>query len=186
MKINKKKFDKNSGIAFWVTGLAGSGKTQTAKILVKKLSKDLGPTIIFSGDNLRKIFELKGYDYHERSKIVKMYSDFINFVLKQKINVVFAVIGMMNHARKYNKRIIKNYFEIYIKTNYSVLKKNNKKKLYAGKKANVVGKDIKPEFPKNPDLVFNNNFKKDFKKQVDLLYTKIKKKLPNAFSTKII
>ena len=36
MKIKKKKFDKNSGIVFWVTGLAGSGKTRTAKILVKK------------------------------------------------------------------------------------------------------------------------------------------------------
>ena len=44
--------------SFWA-GLAGSGKTRTAKILVKKLSKDLGPTLIFSGDNLRKMFDLK-------------------------------------------------------------------------------------------------------------------------------
>ena len=65
----KKKFDKNLGIVFWVTGLAGSGKTRTAKILVKKLSRDIGPTLIFSGDNLRKIFDLKGYDYNGRSKI---------------------------------------------------------------------------------------------------------------------
>ena len=59
MKFRKKKFDKNSGIAFWITGLAGSGKTRIAKILVNKISKDLGPTLIFSGDNLRKIFDLK-------------------------------------------------------------------------------------------------------------------------------
>lgn len=77
MRFRKKKFDKNSGIAFWVTGLAGSGKTRIAKILATKLSKDLGLTLIFSGDNLRKIFDLKGYDYNGRSKVVKKYSDFI-------------------------------------------------------------------------------------------------------------
>jgi cytidine diphosphoramidate kinase len=181
MRLKKKKFDKNLGIVFWVTGLAGSGKTRTAKILVRKLSKDLGPTLVFSGDNLRKIFDLKSYDYNGRSKIVRKYSNFINFILKQKINVVFAVIGMMDHSRTYNKKIFKNYFEIYIKTNFAILRKNNKKKLYAGGKANVVGKDIKPEFPKKPDIIFVNNFKKDLKKQVEVLYKKIKKKLPDTF-----
>ena len=44
------------------------------------------------------------------------------------------------------------------------------------KKANVVGRDIKPEFPKKPDLIFINNFRKDLKKQVEVLYKKIKKK----------
>jgi cytidine diphosphoramidate kinase len=181
MKYKIKKFNKNFGIVFWVTGLAGSGKTKTAKILVKKLSRDLGPTLIFSGDNLRKIFDLNGYDYSGRAKIVKKYSNFINFILKQKINVVFAVIGMMDHSRLYNKKIFKNYFEIYIKANFSVLKKNNKKKLYKGKKINVVGRDIKPEFPKNPDLIFKNDFRINLNKQVEKLYKKIKKKLPDAF-----
>ena len=111
-------------------------KNTNSKVLVKKLSKDLGPTLIFSGDNLRKIFDLKGYDYNGRSKIVKKYSNFIKFILNQKINVVFAVIGMMDHARAYNRKIFKNYFEIYIKADFfSILKKNNKKRLYAGKKS---------------------------------------------------
>ena len=116
----------------------------------------------------------------EGLKIVKKYSNFINFILNQKINVVFAVIGMMDHARAYNRKIFKNYFEIYIKADFSVLKKNNKKRLLR-KKANVVGKDIKPEFPKKPDLIFINDFRKDLKKQVEVLYKKIKKKLPDAF-----
>lgn len=175
MKNKIKKFNKKHGIVFWVTGLAGSGKTGTAKILKNKISKDFGPTLLFSGDNLRKIFDMKGYNYSERSKIVRSYSNFINFILKQKINVVFAVIGMMDHARNYNRKIFKNYVEIFIKTNFSSLKKKNKKKLYIGKKSNVVGKDIRPEFPKNPHFIFNNNFKIDLNKQVDRFYKEVKK-----------
>ena len=79
------------------------------------------------------------------------------------------------------EKFLKTIFEIYIKADFSILKKNNKKRLYAGKKANVVGKDIKPEFPKKPDLIFINDFRKDLKKQVKVLYKKIKKKLPDAF-----
>lgn len=175
MKNKIKKFDKRYGIVFWITGLAGSGKTRTAKLLKKSISKDFGPTLLFSGDNLRKIFDLNGYNYSQRSKIVKSYSNFINFIVKQKINVVFAVIGMMDHARNYNKKIFKNYVEIFVKTNFSVLKQKNKKKLYVGKRQNVVGRDIKPEFPKSPHIIFNNNFRKDLKSQVKNLYRKIQK-----------
>ena len=152
MRLKKKQFDKDLGIVFWVTGLAGSGKTRTAKILVKKLSRDIGPTLIFSGDNLRKIFDLKGYDYNGRSKIVKKYSNFINFILKQKINVVFAVIGMMDHARNYNRKIFKNYFEIYIKADFSVLKKNNKKETVCWKKNKCCGQRYKTRVSKKTRL----------------------------------
>ena len=34
--IYKKKFDRNSGIVFWVTGLAGSGKNTNSKNFSKK------------------------------------------------------------------------------------------------------------------------------------------------------
>ena len=37
--------------------------------------------------------------------------------------------------------------------------KKNKKNLYLSDKINVVGKDLAPQYPKNPDLVINNNFK---------------------------
>lgn len=175
------KINKNYGILFWVTGLAGSGKTRYAKILRRSIAKNFGPTIVLSGDDIRKSFNLKGYSYFERKKILIKYQNLIKLIISQKINVIFAVIGMVEEIRKKNRKIFKNYFEIYIKADFSVLKKNNKKKLYVGKKANVVGKDIKPEFPKKPDIIFVNNFRKDLKKQVEDLYQKIKKKLPNTF-----
>ena len=59
-------FNKKKGILFWVTGLSGSGKTAIAKKIKTQISKLYGPTIIVSGDDLRRIFNLNKYDYLSR------------------------------------------------------------------------------------------------------------------------
>ena len=58
----KKKLKKNKGILFWITGLSGVGKTSIAKKIHKEIIKNYGPTILFSGDDLRSIFQIKTYD----------------------------------------------------------------------------------------------------------------------------
>ena len=57
----KKKIitNKNKGILFWITGLSGSGKTTISKKIKIKIAKLYGPTLMISGDNLRKMFQFK-------------------------------------------------------------------------------------------------------------------------------
>lgn len=148
--LNKKK-----GILFWLTGLSGSGKTSIAKSLYNEINKRYGPTIVISGDDIRNDFKLKGYDKTSREKIGLMYTNFFKRILDQKINIIFAGIVLIENVRMYNRKIISNYFEIYIKSNINQVKKI--KKTYKLKK-NVVGLDIIPEFPKKADIVINNNF----------------------------
>ena len=59
------KRNKNKGILFWITGLSGSGKTQIAKKIHLSISKKYGPTVCFSGDEIRKTFDSKGYNKSE-------------------------------------------------------------------------------------------------------------------------
>jgi len=54
--VGMKKLKKNKGILFWITGLSGCGKTTIAKKIENNISKKYGPTIILSGDDLKKIF----------------------------------------------------------------------------------------------------------------------------------
>jgi adenylylsulfate kinase-like enzyme len=62
---------------------------------------------------------------------------------------------MFEKIRKWNRKNIKNYVEIYIANqNYKNLK--NKKKF----KKNIVGIDIKAELPTRPDIKVFNNFNK--------------------------
>ena len=88
---------------------------------------------------------------------------FCKKMTNQGINVIIATIAMFEDIRKWNRKNIKNYYEIYLKTSYKLIKKRNKKKLYLSKINNVIGKDIKPELPKKPDFIFKNNFKNNSK-----------------------
>ena len=169
-----KKINRKYGILFWCTGLAGSGKSMLAKSIKNVVKKEYGPTIVISGDEIRKIFNLKGYSYSERLKVVMNYCKLAKFLTNQKINVIFAVIGMMDQPRNWNKKNIKNYIEIFIKTEFKKLKIRNKKKLYTSQNKEVVGKSIKAEFPKKPDIVVYNDFTKTKKELKNDLFKNIK------------
>lgn len=152
--------NKNKGILFWITGLSGSGKTTLGNKIKKDITKIYGPTIMISGDDIRKIFSLKGYEYKDRVEILKTYSLFAKYITEQKVNIILAVVGMVDAQRKWNRTNIENYIEIYIQSKIKNIIKLNKKKIYKKKSSGkLVGIDIKPQYPKKPDIVIKNFFK---------------------------
>ena len=169
---------KNYGTLFWITGLSGSGKTRISKKIHSHIKKQYGPTILFSGDDIRRIFSLRGYSYKDRIETVMKYSKLAKFITSQNINVIFAVIGMVDSIRNWNKKNIQNYVEIYIKSDLKqIIKKKQKKKIYNKIKKNIVGLDIKPDYPKKPHIVIYNNFKKNINSYSKELIIKINKHL---------
>ena len=172
----KKKKDPNKGILFWVTGLSGSGKTSISKKIKKDIEKEYGPTLLVSGDDIRNIFEFKKYTAEERKTLVFKYCKFAKFTTNQKINVIFAAVGMMDAVRNWLKKNISNYVEIYVKADLKKIIKAKKKKIYHKKNiGDIVGLDIKPEFPKRPDIVIYNNFDKEIRILANILIKKLKK-----------
>jgi cytidine diphosphoramidate kinase len=155
-----KKINKKKGIVFWITGLPGSGKTTIAKKIKKSIEEKFGKTILFSGDDLRKILNFKNYDEKKRLKYAKIYSNLVKQISNQKVNVIIATVALFKKIHKLNRKNINNYCEIYIESNINKIIQNKKKKLYFKKKKNLVGLDIKPEFPIKPDIKISNNFKK--------------------------
>ena len=101
------KIYKNKGILFWITGLSGSGKTSIAKKLKNKIESKYGKTFLVSGDDIRNIFEFTKYSKKERKKLSKKFNKFAKFVTDQNINLIFAIVGMMNSMRSWNKKILK-------------------------------------------------------------------------------
>ena len=170
------KLKKNKGILFWITGLSGSGKTTIAKKIKKDIIQLYGPTLLVSGDNLRKIFNFNKYSYHDRVSNSKKFCKFAKFITNQETNLIFAAIGMIDSMRKWYRDNIDNYVEIYIKADLQKIIKLRKKKIYhKSKGGNVVGITIKPEFPKRPDIIIKNDFKKKTSDLANDLIIKISK-----------
>ena len=168
------------GDIFWLTGLAGAGKTSIGKLLFKKIKKEEPNTIFLDGDELRSIFNIKNsFSMENRLSLSYSYSKFCNFLANQNLNVVIATISMFQEVRSWNRENIDNYNEIYIKVPMNILLKRDQKKLYSsavkGKINNVIGIDIKVDEPKCPDLICINDGSKSLNKLAEDIFFFFKK-----------
>ena len=172
----KKKIVKNKGTLFWITGLSGSGKTTIAKKVKKDIEKKYGPTLLINGDDLRKFFLLNGFSKNNRLENAYKFSKLFKLITNQNINIIFATVGMMHKIRKIFKKTVKNFFIIYIKSDVKIIKQKKQKKMYFKFRENIVGVDIKPEFPKNPDIMITNYLNRDINSIAKELILKMGKK----------
>jgi adenylylsulfate kinase-like enzyme len=155
------RLNKNYGIVFWITGISGSGKSTLSRNIYPFIKKNFGPTIILSGDNLRKIFKLNKYDRNYRMQTGKQYTKFLRLIIGNKVNVLFSVVGLFHELHKYNRKHLKNYIEILIDANFKKTELRKQKFFYKNKVKNVWGRDIITEYPKRPHIVLKNDFTKN-------------------------
>ena len=94
--------------------------------------------------------------------------------LEKGVNVIISTVSLFHEIHKWNKKNIKNYKEVYIKSDLNQIIKNKKKKFYFNNKIkNIVSKNIKAEYPLNPNIIIENNFKES----IEQLSKKVIKKL---------
>ena len=125
--MKKIRISKKKGILFWITGFPGSGKTAIANKIKPEINKFYGPTILINGDNLREIFNLKQYSENERISNGLKFSKLCKFIASQKINVIFAVVGLFDKLHQQNRMNIQNYVEIYVRSDFLKIIKVGKK-----------------------------------------------------------
>ena len=167
------KVKKNKGILFWITGLSGSGKTTIAEKIKKKISDKFGPTLTISGDDLRQLLNFKSFSKKDRLSYALTYGKFCKYITDKNINIIFSTVSLFNKVQKWNKSNINNYIEIYIETDINEIIKKKKKFFYRGNYKNIVGKNLKAEFPKKPNILIKNDFTKPLNKLSKELIKKI-------------
>tara|TARA_B100001029_G_scaffold25739_1_gene18167 strand:- start:39 stop:521 length:483 start_codon:yes stop_codon:yes gene_type:complete len=137
----------------WIMGLSGSGKTTLAKLILKKYKKKL---IHIDGDAIRNIYDKKiGHSQKDRQINAARISKLVKYLSDQKIDIVVSVLSNFPKWLKWNKKNLKDYFLVYLKTDKKILIKR-KPNLYLKLKKNVVGKDIKFNEPIKPNYTINN------------------------------
>lgn len=147
------------GRVWWITGLAGAGKTSIARLVVGGMRSRGIAVVLLDGDELRSIFgPAAGYDRDTRRKLAAQYGLLCQLLSRQGINVVCATISMFEDARRWNRQNIPLYTEVYVKVPAEVLAQRNQKGLYSGQDApNVWGVDLTPEEPQSSDIVLLND-----------------------------
>ena len=118
--------------------------------------------------------ELLLLNINRKDRSLEQLAQLIKKISEQGINVIISVIGMFDIIRNRNRKNIDNYIEVYIQCKISNVLKKTKKRHYRSKK-DIVGIDIKPEFPKKPHIKIVNNFKKSPKTMSEEILYKIDK-----------
>ena len=149
-------------MVIWIIGLSGAGKTTLAEEIYK-ISKPINPnTVLIDGDVIREIFGNDlGHSAEDRKKNAKRISRLCYFLSLHNINVICSILSLFQTSRDWNRKNIKDYFEVYIKTPISNLIERDPKGIYKryndGMISNVAGLDLTFEEPLDPDLIINNN-----------------------------
>ena len=148
--------DCGEGKCLWLTGLSASGKT-TLSIRLAEMYKSAGyKPIILDGDNLRSVFASKSFTKSDRINLSLTYSRLAKMLESQGHIVIVAVIGMYSEVFEQNRKIINNYFEVFLDVPINELEKRDPKRIYerfrTGQVKNVSGLDLKVESPESPDL----------------------------------
>ncbi|EOI9349372.1 cytidine diphosphoramidate kinase [Campylobacter jejuni] len=167
---------KNNPYIIWLTGLAGSGKTTIGQALYEKLKLKYKNLIYLDGDELREILGHYAYDKQGRIDMALKRAKFAKFLNDQGMIVIVTTISMFNEIYDYNRKQLKNYYEIYIECDMRELMQRDQKGLYT--KAlnkeidNVVGVDIEFDKPE-ADLVIDNSCRNNLEEKVELIIKKL-------------
>lgn len=164
----------------WFSGISGVGKTTIAKKTYKIFKKKNKNFIWIDGDEFRKIFndDLK-YSLKDRNKNAERICSFVKFISEQNINIILSANLTSNKYRIWCKNNLKDYFNIYIRSNLKILRIRDKKNIYNQnqKLKNVVGFGIKNVKPIKVDYFIENNSSKrkyldEIKKIIKILKNK--------------
>jgi adenylylsulfate kinase-like enzyme len=150
--------EASSGRVIWITGLSGAGKTTLSRALCCALKPGSPELVCLDGDAVRAAFGNDlGYSEADRITHITRMQGLAQLLSGQGLIVLVAALYSHPELLAWNRKNLREYFEIYLKASTTTLYRRDSKGLYreatAGLRPNVVGVDIPWHVPIAPDLV---------------------------------
>lgn len=159
---DKETLLRQKGLAIWMCGLSGSGKSTIANAAERVLHQQGRFTIILDGDNLRTGLNSNlGFSDEDRLENIRRIAETAKVLVDNGVIVFISAITPRGELRELARGVVgeNNLFETYVKASYDACEKRDVKGLYAkaarGEIEHFTGKDGSFEPPLNPDLTID-------------------------------
>ena len=146
------------GVTVWFTGLPSSGKSTIARILERQFRKwDLKAELL-DGDVIRtNLSKGLGFSKEDRDANIKRIGFVCHLLSRNGVLAMASAISPYREVRDYNRRMIGNFLEVYVKASVDECEKRDVKGLYkkarAGEITGFTGVDDPYEEPLHPEVI---------------------------------
>jgi len=159
---DKENLLKQKGLAIWMCGLSGSGKSTIANAAERVLHQQGRFTIILDGDNLRTGLNTNlGFSDEDRIENIRRIAELTKILIDNGVIVFISAITPRGELRDLARGVVgeQNLFEVYVKASFEACENRDVKGLYAkaarGEIQHFTGKDGSFEPPQNPNLTLD-------------------------------
>ncbi len=159
---DKETLLKQRGLAIWMCGLSGSGKSTIANAAERVLHQQGRFTIILDGDNMRTGLNSNlGFSDDDRLENIRRLAETVKVLIDNGVIVFISAITPRGELRDLARGIVgeKNLFEVFVKASYEACEERDVKGLYAkaarGEIEHFTGKDGSFESPQDPNLTLD-------------------------------
>ncbi|MEP7083955.1 MAG: adenylyl-sulfate kinase, partial [Betaproteobacteria bacterium] len=146
-----------TGSVYWVTGLAGSGKSTMSRHLANWLREQGRSVLVLDGDELRAALGVTGlFGRGDRRGLASCYGRLCRMLASQGFDVVIATISLFHEVQRWNRAHLPGYVEIVLEVPLPELIARDRDGLYAGAvtgvsaMSDVAGVDQPVEWPEHP------------------------------------
>jgi adenylylsulfate kinase len=149
------------GIAIWLTGLSGAGKSTIAQRLQQELEARGHAVEVLDGDEVRThLSKGLGFSREDRDTNIARIAFVASLLVKHGVTVITAAISPYAEARDGARKKIGSFVEVYVRCSIDELTRRDVKGLYAkalrGELANFTGVSDPYEAPVAPEVVVDS------------------------------
>ena len=156
---------KHKGFTVWLTGMSGSGKSTTGRLLEQRLLARGAKVEMLDGDVVRTHFSKGlGFSREDRNENIRRVGFVCELLSRNGVIAIAAVISPYREARDGVRERIPHFVEVYLECPMDVLVERDVKGLYnkalAGQIPNFTGVSDPYECPLSPEVTIHSNCEK--------------------------